>query len=52
MLGKPSQLLNCGMGLMPDLPESSIRLMFTGLFKRRLKGLAKRYRQIQSDIQQ
>ena len=28
-----------------------VELQFTALFKRRLKGLAKRYRQIQTDIQ-
>ena len=36
---------------MSDLPDSSIQLEFTPLFKRRLKGLAKKYRQIQIDIQ-
>ena len=33
---------------MSDLP---VQLKFTALFKRRLKGLAKKYRQIQTDIQ-
>jgi mRNA-degrading endonuclease RelE of RelBE toxin-antitoxin system len=36
------------MGLMSD---AFVELQFTALFKRRLKGLAKRYRQIQIDIQ-
>lgn len=36
---------------MSDEPEPVVRLTFTNLFKRRLKGLAKRYRQIQPDIQ-
>jgi mRNA-degrading endonuclease RelE of RelBE toxin-antitoxin system len=39
------------MGLMSDVPDSSIQIEFTLLFKRRLKGLAKKYRQIQTDIQ-
>lgn len=33
---------------MSDMP---VQLKFTALFKRRLKGLAKKYRQIQTDIQ-
>jgi mRNA-degrading endonuclease RelE of RelBE toxin-antitoxin system len=36
------------MALMSD---AFVELQFTALFKRRLKGLAKRYRQIQADIQ-
>lgn len=36
---------------MSDAPEPVVQLTFTNLFKRRLKGLAKRYRQIQQDIQ-
>jgi mRNA-degrading endonuclease RelE of RelBE toxin-antitoxin system len=39
------------MALMSDPPGGSVQLTFTSLFKRRLKGLAKRYRQIQQDIQ-
>jgi mRNA-degrading endonuclease RelE of RelBE toxin-antitoxin system len=33
------------------MSDGVIKLQFTALFKRRLKGLAKRYRQIQADIQ-
>ncbi|MFS8118341.1 MAG: type II toxin-antitoxin system RelE family toxin [Microcoleus sp.] len=33
------------------MSDMSIQLKFTPLFKRRLKGLAKKYRQIQTDIQ-
>lgn len=33
---------------MSDMP---VQLKFTALFKRRLKGLAKKYRQIQTDVQ-
>jgi mRNA-degrading endonuclease RelE of RelBE toxin-antitoxin system len=33
------------------MSEAFVEIQFTALFKRRLKGLAKRYRQIQSDIQ-
>jgi hypothetical protein len=36
------------MALMSDIV---VELQFTALFKHRLKGLAKRYRQIQTDIQ-
>ncbi|WP_289501423.1 type II toxin-antitoxin system RelE/ParE family toxin [Gloeocapsopsis sp. IPPAS B-1203] len=36
---------------MSDSLESLVQLTFTSLFKRRLKGLAKRYRRIQTDIQ-
>jgi len=36
---------------MSDLDDSSTQIEFTSLFKRRLKGLSKKYRQIQSDIQ-
>ncbi len=36
------------MELMSDSP---VQIEFTSLFKRRLKGLAKKYRQIQTDIQ-
>jgi mRNA-degrading endonuclease RelE of RelBE toxin-antitoxin system len=32
------------------MSEVSVQLRFTALFKRRLKGLAKKYRQIQADI--
>jgi mRNA-degrading endonuclease RelE of RelBE toxin-antitoxin system len=39
------------MELMSESREVSIELTFTNLFKRRLKGLAKRYRRIQADIQ-
>jgi mRNA-degrading endonuclease RelE of RelBE toxin-antitoxin system len=33
------------------MSEVSVQLRFTALFRRRLKGLAKKYRQIQSDIE-
>ncbi len=33
------------------MSEVSVQLRFTALFKRRLKGLAKKYRQIQADIE-
>jgi mRNA-degrading endonuclease RelE of RelBE toxin-antitoxin system len=39
------------MALMSESPQSPVQLTFTALFKRRLKGLAKRYRQIHQDIQ-
>lgn len=48
MPDKPFQFQNFGMVLMSDPP---VELKFTALFKRRLKGLAKKYRQIQTDIQ-
>ncbi len=38
---------------MPEspVPESLVQLRFTAYFKRRLKGLAKKYRQIQTDLE-
>jgi mRNA-degrading endonuclease RelE of RelBE toxin-antitoxin system len=33
------------------MSDAFIQLKFTALFKRRIKGLAKKYRQIQTDIQ-
>jgi mRNA-degrading endonuclease RelE of RelBE toxin-antitoxin system len=33
------------------MSEVSVQLRFTALFQRRLKGLAKKYRQIRSDIE-
>jgi mRNA-degrading endonuclease RelE of RelBE toxin-antitoxin system len=33
------------------MSDAIVQLQFTPLFKRRLKGLAKKYRQIQTDIQ-
>jgi len=36
---------------MSDQSDLPVQLEFTPLFKRRLKGLAKKYRQIQIDIQ-
>jgi len=33
------------------MSDMLVQLKFTALFKRRLKGLAKKYRQIQTDIQ-
>ena len=39
------------MGLMSDQSDFAVQLEFTLLFKRRLRGLAKKYRQIQTDIQ-
>ncbi|MEG5031461.1 type II toxin-antitoxin system mRNA interferase toxin, RelE/StbE family [Microcoleus sp. AT3-D2] len=33
------------------MSDMSVQVTFTVLFKRRLKGLAKKYRQIQTDIQ-
>lgn len=36
---------------MSDSPNAPTQIKFTSLFKRRLKGLAKKYRQIQVDIQ-
>lgn len=33
------------------MSDSPVQIEFTPLFKRRLKGLAKKYRQIQTDIQ-
>jgi mRNA-degrading endonuclease RelE of RelBE toxin-antitoxin system len=33
------------------MSKAAVELQFTTLFKRRLKGLAKRYRHIQTDIQ-
>lgn len=36
---------------MSDSSEFLVKLTFTDVFKRRLKGLAKCYRQIQTDIQ-
>ncbi|MEG5065891.1 hypothetical protein QUB33_19935 [Microcoleus sp. B3-A4] len=33
------------------MSDMSVQVTFTALFKRRLKGLAKKYRQIQTDIQ-
>jgi hypothetical protein len=33
------------------MTNSSIKLRLTTLFKRRVKGLSKKYRQIRSDIQ-
>lgn len=37
---------------MSDQTDSVVRIEFSPLFKRRLKGLAKKYLQIQADIQQ
>ena len=36
---------------MASMSDTPVQLKFTALFKRRLKGLAKKYRQIQADIQ-
>lgn len=36
---------------MSDSPDAPKQIKFTSLFKHRLKGLAKKYRQIQVDIQ-
>lgn len=36
---------------MSDSPDAQTQVKFTSLFKRRLKGLAKKYRRIQADIQ-
>ncbi|NDJ17061.1 type II toxin-antitoxin system RelE/ParE family toxin [Myxacorys almedinensis] len=36
---------------MSDSSEALVQLTFTDVFKRRLKGLAKRYRRIKTDIQ-
>jgi hypothetical protein len=33
------------------MSDVAVQLKFTARFKRRLKGLAKKYRQIQTDIQ-
>lgn len=33
------------------MSDMAIQLKFTAFFKRRLKGLAKKYRQIQTDVQ-
>lgn len=47
-LAKPSRSRSFGKGLMSDGDWVSVE--FTAPFKRNLKGLAKRYRQIQADI--
>ncbi len=36
---------------MSDFSDPTIQIEFTSLFKRRLKGLAKKYRLVQADIQ-